>query len=513
MLFNSLEFILAFLPLTLLGYHLLAKLTGARLAFAFLAFASLFFYGWWSPIYLGLLIGSILFNFYVGKLLGQETGHSKLILWIGIVFDLALLAFFKYTDFAIANFNHALDIQVPLLNLVLPLGISFFTFQQISYRMECYRGHRKQDSFLEYVTCVSFFPHLIAGPIALYQELIPQLTESAPSSVSGTKWALGLSVFTVGLFKKVVIADNLALIATPTFSRLLSSAPPPPDALWACMAYMLQIYFDFSGYCDMAIGLSLFFGIRLPLNFYSPYKARSIIEFWRTWHITLGRFLRDYVYIPLGGGRSSTSRKLINLFSTMIVGGIWHGANWTFVCWGATHGIFLAINHLWRMFAPTVPKDFGFLGWLYDKATWTLTLTCVFCAWIFFRAESVAAAKSMLYQLSLLQHHSFSSLLVFSVGGEQLNPIEQLCYIFLVLTAFAIALFAPNIYEMLSEYKIALFTRSTAGDSLVEEPIRPSTWINFRVNFVSGFITAGLFLIVFKTFFMATPSEFLYFNF
>ena len=336
MLFNSYEFIFLFLPFSFFIYfYLLEKrlITGAK---GFLVFASLFFYSWWNMAYLPLILASMLFNYVIGNSLNENFQkvrvHKKNLLAFGVVANLTLLGYFKYTDFFLENFNLVFDGSMPLLHLALPLAISFFTFQQIAYLVDSYRGETAEYDFLNYSLFVTFFPQLIAGPILHHAEIMPQFASKYNLVKNYKNIAMGLFIFSIGLFKKVVIADTFSTWATLGFNN--SMVLNFFEAWITSLSYTLQLYFDFSGYTDMAIGAALLLNIKLPINFNSPYKALDIQDFWRRWHITLSRFLRDYIYIPLGGNRKGPFRVYTNLLATFILGGIWHGAGWTFVFWG-----------------------------------------------------------------------------------------------------------------------------------------------------------------------------------
>src|ERR1700751_717019 len=346
MLFSSYTFLFQFLPATVLAFAA-ARRHSPRAGILVLTAASLFFYGAWRPVYMLLLIASVAANFSLGLLM-QDPLRRRAVGLVGVALNLALLCYFKYTNFIFDSVNVLTGVPLPFVNIVLPLGISFFTFQQIAYLVDVMRGARVERDIVSYLLFVSFFPHLIAGPLVHHAEMIPQFKRGRTGR-SAVLAARGLAIFAAGLFKKVVIADNLAQFVSPVFAHLDAGGSVTTSWAWlATLSYTLQIYFDFSGYSDMAIGLALLFGIRLPVNFRSPYKACSIIDFWRRWHITLSRFLRDYLYIPLGGNRAGNLRRYINVMITMLLGGLWHGANWTFLAWGAVHGGCLVANQLWR---------------------------------------------------------------------------------------------------------------------------------------------------------------------
>ena len=381
MLFNSYEFIFAFLPITFFIYFYLNHKRLTIASKGFLVFSSLFFYSWWNIAYLPLIMISMLFNYVIGNSLNKEiktnkkSFSKKSILIFGIVCNIALLAYFKYADFFIENFNLISSSNVNLLHLVLPLAISFFTFQQVAYLVDSYRGETKEYDFLNYALFVTFFPQLIAGPIVHHKEMMPQFANNRNMVKNYRNIALGLFIFSIGLFKKVVIADTFAVWVTQGFD--IAVTLNLFEAWATSLSYTFQLYFDFSGYTDMAIGISLLFNIKLPINFNSPYKATNIQDFWRRWHITLSRFLRDYIYIPLGGNKKGSFRTYSNLLATFVIGGFWHGAGWTFLFWGFLHGIALVIHRLW--------SNLGFKMWTW--LAWLITFNFVNVAWVFFRAK------------------------------------------------------------------------------------------------------------------------------
>ncbi|MTI43067.1 D-alanyl-lipoteichoic acid acyltransferase DltB (MBOAT superfamily) [Roseibium hamelinense] len=395
MVFSSLEFIYLFLPPVLIGFLILRHFRWETGIIWWLTLASLAFYGWWKPIYLPLLLGSVVINYALHRVLLKV--RDRFVLITGIVFNLVLIAVFKYADFVIGNVNALAGADVPFLNLALPLAISFFTFQQISFLIDTYRGDVSDCDFPRYMLFVVFFPQLIAGPIVMQRETIPQFKMKVFQNRLVLNLAVGATLFAIGLFKKIVLADGIAPYANTVFSLAETGTGVPMEAAWiGALAYTFQLYFDFSGYCDMALGLARMFGIRLPVNFNSPYKATSISDFWRRWHITLSHFLRDYLYILLGGNRSGAARQKANLMITMLLGGLWHGASWNFVFWGGLHGAYLVINHGWSQlvgkgYVPNVlPAP---LAQFLSRA---LTLLAVVVAWVYFRAESFEGANNIL---------------------------------------------------------------------------------------------------------------------
>lgn len=392
MLYNSYPFILVFLPTVFLLYFFFNSYVPAWVSKVFLVTASLVFYGYWKVAYVPLILASLVFNFFIGRLLSAgdspaNTGKQfsrKAILTLGVISNLSLLGYYKYSDFLISNINHAFGGGFELLDLTLPLAISFFTFQQIAYLVDMFRLQKKPYHFLDYSVFVTFFPQLIAGPIVHHKEFMPQLQSTDNKRLDYENIAKGVFIFSIGLFKKVILADTFASSANTGFSNaenltLISS--------WiTSLSYTFQLYFDFSGYADMAIGIALLFNIRLPINFNSPYKALSIQDFWRRWHITLSSFLRDYLYIPMGGNRLGSFRAYQNIFLTFLLGGIWHGAGWSFVFWGALHGGGLVIQRVWRRFNITINRFWG----------WFLTFNFVNVGWVFFRAEDLNIATDVL---------------------------------------------------------------------------------------------------------------------
>jgi D-alanyl-lipoteichoic acid acyltransferase DltB (MBOAT superfamily) len=392
MLFNSHEFIFLFCPVAFGAFYLIAA-KNFRLALAWLAGASLFFYARWNPPYLLLLLGSVLFNYAAGLLLGRARSGRRVLLAGAVAANLLLLGYFKYTDFLIGTWNTLTGGSWPLLHVLLPLAISFHTFQQIAYLVDTYRGETRHYRFLDYLFFVVFFPQLIAGPIVRHDEIIPQIAERRTWRPDAVELALGVTIFSFGLFKKVVLADYMAIPADLVFSAAALHALGASQAWRGVLAYALQIYFDFSAYSDMAVGLALLAGVRLPLNFFSPYQAGNIIEFWRRWHMTLSRFLLHYLYIPLGGNRRGRARRYVNLMATMLLGGLWHGTAWTFVVWGGLHGAYLAINHFWR---GTRLAQSLVGSRLWRLASLMLTFVAVCVAWVFFRAPDFSTALSIL---------------------------------------------------------------------------------------------------------------------
>ncbi len=389
MLFNSYTFIFGFLPVTLGVFFLLGQIGRRGPALAWLFAASLFFYAWWNPADLPFLLSSIAFNYGVSLALRRASGRRlrKTLLTVGVAANLMFLGYHKDAGFFTASINAVAGTRLPEAQRPLPLAISFFTFQQIVFLVDGYRRRRAATGPLRYAACVSFFPHLLAGPIVQYSQLMPQLSRRAILRPRAMMIAGGITMFAMGLVKKVIFGDTLGRFVPIPFGAAAAGLELTLLEAWAAaLSYTFQIYFDFSGYSDMAIGLALMLGISLPVNFNSPYKANSIIDFWRRWHMTLSAFLRDYLYIPLGGGRAGRMRRNVNLMITMLLGGLWHGAAWTFVGWGALHGCYLLINHAWRArgLRAIVPGS--------RYAARVATFIAVVIAWVLFRADTIRTA-------------------------------------------------------------------------------------------------------------------------
>ncbi|WP_156961485.1 MBOAT family O-acyltransferase, partial [Sulfurospirillum arsenophilum] len=379
-------FIFVFLPITFFVYFYLNSKRLTTASIAFLVFSSLIFYSWWNIVYLPLILSSMLFNFVIGKSFVEirDSVKKKTLLVFGITSNVTLLGYFKYTDFLLNNFNGIFGADIPLPHIILPLGISFFTFTQIAYLVDCYKDKVKEYNFIRYALFVTYFPHLLAGPILHHAEMMPQFANIRNKTKNYKNIAFGLFLFSIGLFKKVVIADTFALWAIAGFDT--ATTLNLIEAWATSLSYTFQLYFDFSGYTDMAIGASFLFNIKLPINFNSPYKALDIQDFWRRWHMTLSRFLRDYIYIPLGGNRRSEGRTYINLFATFLIGGLWHGAGWTFIFWGTLHGFALMIHRAWKSLGFTMNK---YLAWF-------ITFNFINLTWIFFRAKEWSDAVKVL---------------------------------------------------------------------------------------------------------------------
>jgi len=502
MLFNSYVFLFAFLPLTLAGFAVIARGGDHRLVLLWLAGCSLVFYGWWYPGYLALILASIAVNYAVGLRLGDSAERRRRwVLAAGIAFNVGLLGYFKYTNFIAENVGALLGTRAERFDIVLPLAISFFTFQQISYLVDSYRSGAPQRSALRYLVYVAFFPQLIAGPIVRHGVLGPQLAEPGRLAVRRRGLAIGLTIFAIGLFKKVLLADTLATVADPVFAAADAGTPADLLAAWAAvLAFAFQIYFDFSGYSDMAVGLAKMFNVNLPINFYSPYKATSIIDFWRHWHITLSSFLRDYLYIPLGGNRRGRWRSHLNVLVTMLIGGLWHGASWNFVIWGGLHGLYLVVNRGWRALGPRMPGGLA----------WGLTFVAVVASWAFFRAETYAGATSLLTSMAGLNGiavpdgivrriDGLGAVLAAAGVGMPIVPVlDWLKAIALVALGLAVVTGLPNTAEIVPTY----------GGVLAAPPARPLAW---RPS--PGWATAIGAMLALAVAGVSAPTEFIYFQF
>ncbi|MCR5398389.1 MAG: MBOAT family protein [Lachnospiraceae bacterium] len=379
MLFNSYYFLIYFLPIVLILYYGAHRIGLHKCALAVLSVGSFVFYAYDNVYYLALLAGSILINWCVSYIINKSNKEPlrRFLMVIGIITDIGVIFYFKYYDFFISNMNALFKADFNLRHIVLPLGISFFTFQQISYLADTYKGETAEYTFIEYVAFVSFFPQLVAGPIVLHSELIPQYRDESRWKMSADRVASGLYVLAIGMFKKVIIADKFGQVVT--WGWLDTSSRTGIDMLLVSLFYTFQLYFDFSGYCDMAIGIAKLFSLDLPVNFNSPYKAVSINDFWKRWHMTLTRFLTNYIYIPMGGNRKGKIRTYINILIVFLVSGIWHGANWTFILWGVIHGVLQVINRMCKKTWDRVPK----------AVAWFVTFMIVNFLWIMFYAPSV----------------------------------------------------------------------------------------------------------------------------
>ena len=488
-----------------------------------LVLASLFFYGWWNPAYVSLIVLSLFVNFAFGRLLIRDDLKPSLrkgIVTLGVGLNLALLAYYKYANFFVDNLNSLAGTSFHLDRIVLPLAISFFTFQQVAFVVDAYQGKAQEPRFLPYCLFVTFFPQLIAGPIVHHGEMMPQFLQRDRFRFHASDFAIGLSIFLMGLFKKVIIADEVAIYSSAVFNGADQGLTLTFFESWVgSISYTMQLYFDFSGYSDMAIGLGRMFGIKLPMNFNSPYKATNIIDFWRRWHMTLSRFLRDYLYIPLGGNRKGPTRRQINLILTMLLGGLWHGAGWTFIVWGGLHGLYLTINHFWRTWRQP-KREQKPPGWITHTAYWAITFFAVMVSWIFFRATSFDSAIAILKGMCGMNGISLPEALagpLQSFGsttqgwiyfeGIQVNesfPVGITAAIW-ALGATIIALAAPNVCQIMHRHEPAFETYPCELKKL------NTSWLTWQPNraWAIAFALAGFWTLGNLT----RISEFLYFQF
>ena len=466
MLFNSYVFIFFFLPITFFIYFYLNHKRLTEASKGFLVFSSLFFYSWWNPIYLPIILVSMIFNYGIGEVFSQDKFikvSKKTVLWFAIFSNITLLGYFKYMDFFISNVNYITGENIGFYHLALPLGISFFTFQQISYLVDSYRGETTEYDFLNYALFVTFFPQLIAGPIVHHKEMMPQFAKTKNKVINYKNIAKGLFIFSIGLFKKVIIADTFAIWATQGFD--VATTLNLFEAWATSLSYTFQLYFDFSGYSDMAIGLGLLFNIQLPINFYSPYKSTSLIQFWQKWHITLSKFVNEYIFTPLlkAFGKYTFTKGMIAIFISMLLIGLWHGASWMFVLFGAIHGVGIIINHIWKKKIKI--KIHHYIGWL-------LTFNTINISLIFFRAkgwddaikvlgsmfhlDNLVLPRILAHKLLFLSNYGFQfGYFLGDIHGGKMTIIS-------LLIAFIITLFFKNSIQYLNSfsinYKTMLFT-------------------------------------------------------
>jgi alginate O-acetyltransferase complex protein AlgI len=513
MLFNSHAFVFAFLPIALAGYLLLARLPDKGPARLWLLGASCAFYLYWSAFYLALLLAIIAANFQLAALIRRLDASnarraSRYAMLAGVAFDLGVLGWYKYSVFVAENVGALAGVDFAVRAVVLPLGISFYTFQQIAYLVDTWRGHDTRCRLIDYALFVTFFPQLIAGPIVHHHELTPQFRAAAAFEFSHRRFAEGIGFFVIGLGKKLLLADPLSDLADPLFGNAAATQPGLADGWIAVLAFGFGLYFDFSAYSDMAVGLARMFGYQLPYNFASPYQAVSIIDFWRRWHMTLSRFLRDYVYIGLGGNRHGPARRYLNLMLTMLLGGLWHGAGWNFVIWGGLHGVFLLGNHAWRAFGGRMIG--GALG------SQALTLLAVMVAWVFFRAatlpDALAILKGMAGLHGLASEHAVEWFVnqVRNAGVSRpfqwrhvidllmLSPLGNLALLGL---GAAIALLAPNSQQLVDR----------AGGYVPRGRLLPS-WL-LRWDPTPGWAAAMALMVLSSILLMSSARVFVYFQF
>lgn len=495
MLFNSYEFLFAFFPATLCVFWFVRRF-GLPYENLVLLAASWVFYAWWDVRFLALLLLSIVANYGLGRTIayateGRRARTADTLVTLGIALNLGVIAVFKYANFFVSNFDALLGAQYVLAAVVLPLGISFFTFEQISFLVDVRRRECLPGNPVHYALFVSFFPRLVAGPILRYNEIAPQLQHRTSAPRASEDLMIGLTIFAIGLTKKALLADGIAPFVAPVFKAAAAGDPVSLFVAWGgVLAYTCQLYFDFSGYSDMAIGAARCFGIRLPMNFFSPYKAGSIIEFWRRWHITLSRFLRDYLYIGLGGNRRGKARRYLNLMLTMLLGGLWHGANWTFVFWGGLHGAYLMMNHGWIELAQRWDRLQRFrlsaVGRMFGYA---LTFLAVTIAWAFFRSPTLASALTLVKGMAGLNGVALPSGLAFllgpvrglithlGIGFADISGTQFLSTYGWVAVLLALAFLAPNTQELMIKFDPVL----ESADTLHARSVRENGWLASRL--------------------------------
>jgi alginate O-acetyltransferase complex protein AlgI len=527
MLFNSPIFLFVFLPSTLVAYFFMGKVAGARAACGTLVIASLIYYGWWNTKYLLLIIPAIVVNAALGYILCNSMGKTRFrwaVLTFGICLNLGLLGYFKYANFFIANVNGVFGTGYNLGAIILPLGISFFVFQKIAFLVDAYRGYVRDFDLIGFFLFVTFFPQLIAGPIVHHSEVMPQFRRPEVSRFDALNFGIGISIFAIGLFKKIVIADTCSSWVDPIFAGFADKTVSDPATAWVgAIAYTFQLYFDFSGYSDMAIGLGLMFNVRLPINFDAPYKAASIIDFWRRWHMTLSRFLRDYLYIPLGGSRKGPLRRHVNLMTTMLLGGLWHGAQWQFVVWGGLHGLMLMVNHGWRALSRKLSLPVGYGHWL----GLCITFFSIVTAWVLFRAPDLGVAKRILaamYGMSgqlvwpslqryvatqFVELEKLTNMVLVTFRLTSPTTVQewvslQISGIFLVLVALVV-FFMPNVYQIFARYNVGRTTGST------ERPVTAAV-LDWMPSWRWAVAIAALFTLA-LTQFVGKISPFIYYQF
>jgi len=514
MLFSSSQFIFLFLPATLIGFFLIPA-NPAWPRKVWLLLASVFFYAYWKVEYVPLLLFSICLNYAVAEFITRHRHRpaARVVFVTGVSLNLLLLGYYKYTNFILGFLGRVTEHDFGRFDILLPLAISFFTFTQIGYLVDVYRNQSLHHRFLDYAFFVVFFPHLIAGPIVRHWEIIPQFA-GRTLRANREDIGVGITMFLIGLYKKVLLADSIASYVTMVYGEAAAGATLTWfDAWLGTLAFALQIYFDFSGYSDMAIGLARLFGIRFPMNFNSPYKAGSITEFWKSWHITLTRFLREYLYFPLGGNRCAPLRHVFNIMATMLLSGLWHGAGWTYVIWGGLHGFYLVVAHRWRLFVDSYGWRLNF--WWYRLLSATLTFVVVLFAWVFFRASTLPVAGNMLSSMvgrngltmtDAVTHPEKPLGLFLTRAGVHFVPKTFATESYsdltkLILVMMVIVLFLPNTQQMLADHAPVL-----------EKSERPRSW-HLTLGWRDGLVLGGLFFWVVRGFYIAPPSPFIYFHF
>lgn len=487
MFFNSALFLFSFLPIVLGGFLILERVRPVAWRQAWLLAASLVFYAWANPAVLALFLPLTLVNFALGKALARpQAPAGRWLVAFAVALNLGVLGYFKYANFVVGNLNALLQTNFFLESVLLPLGISFLTFMQIAWLVASHRKQAVGCNYFEFLLYSAFFPQVVSGPIVYQRESLPQFRRERTPDERSADLCVGATLFTMGLSKKILIADTLAPWATQVFWAAGAGRPLSLTAAWiGALAYTFQLYFDFSGYSDMALGTARLFGIRLPLNFNSPYKADSISDFWRRWHMTLSRFLRDYVYIPLGGNRCGPFRRSLNLFLTMLIGGFWHGAGWTFLLWGGLHGAYLVLNHAWMSLTESrrIPGAGIFRGWG-GRLT---TFLAVLVAWIFFRAShpsdavriltSLTGSNGLIFPADQLFSKSSPTILA-AIAPLGLTPEPQVLLLSALLLLAGFVWLLPNSQQLLAAMEPGLVTY---GKTI--EPVAPAfRWLAWRPN-------------------------------
>ena len=492
MLFNSYIFIFLFLPLTLAGWYLLNKLEKYKGAQAFLVVMSLWFYAYFNVSYLAIILASCLLNygFSFGLTKKDSEGFRKGMLVLGCAVNLGILGYFKYYDFFLENLNALFSANFTLKHILLPLGISFFTFQQLSFVIDRCRGNASHYSLLDYLNFVTFFPQLIAGPIVLHSELVPQFQDKTKRRFDVGSFAQGVAFFVIGMGKKVLLADTLAKAVNFGFSDI--AGLDSVSAVLTALGYTFELYFDFSGYCDMAVGLGKMFRIEIPDNFNAPYKSASVKEFWRRWHITLGRFFTTYVYIPLGGSRKGKVRTVVNTMIVFLLSGLWHGANWTFVFWGFLHGVGVSVNSLFMGRREKVPGSGRRFFWQ------MVTFVYVCLAFVFFRSDTMADGFLFMKRL-------FS----FEYNGSMFAVAEAMSVSEIYIVTKVLSMKAPQLLSIVN-LLVLLFVMAVSVFALCRKRTREMVE---QCKWSGGFTLAMSVLFVWAVLSLSGVSTFLYFNF
>ncbi len=518
MLFTSQEFLFSFLPIVVILYYIIRIFHAHRVSLAFLVGASLLYYAWWDIRFLPLLVFSVIFNYYCAKAIAFYCKRS--LFFFGVLVNILLVFYFKYYNFFLSNISNLFQVEFTLSEITLPLALSFFSFQQIAYLADCYKTKTCEKNFFDYSLFVTFFPQLIMGPIVHHAEMLPQFKVAIPRDKILRDFSIGGGLFLIGLFKKLLIADQVAVFSDSVFAAAQSGVNLTFVEAWSgALAYTFQIYFDFSGYTDMAVGSARFFGIHLPINFNSPYKSTNPSDFWTRWHITLSRFLRDYLYFPLGGNRFGILRTLINLLITMLIGGLWHGANWTFVIWGAYHGLLLASYHLIKkLSAVFLIPEIPLFKVIRKYFSMFLTFTLVVMGWVLFRSDSIETALSILKSMTLkngiypgflsnfVSHENIGVSFMNGIIGEPSSCIAWL--LFLAVVVFML----PNSMQLAHFFEETISVKESKYVTPGSEPLAITgyPWLLFKgyvLYPMIGFVVLSVSLILYMA---SDSSPFIY---